>query len=258
MNRLYLLYLIFILSCGSNNSYYLIDYQSFTIYSGLYTHKVWYKEAEIESEEIHIYIDGDGKPWKNRFFISSDPTKKSSVIQSLMDFDYNEKVYFGRPCYHGFSYECRSEDWTYDRYGSHIIKSMNDALTEYLNKKVKNFKSKKIILIGYSGGGAIAVLMARELKYVSKVITLAGNLDIDSWVNLHGYTYLNGSVNPVDLTYGHANLNWLFFFGGEDKNVPYEVMQSNIEIAFPDAKIMVLPGVAHTTGWGKYYEIILY
>ena len=53
-------------------------------------------------------------------------------------------------------------------------------------------------MIGYSGGGTLAQLVAEKFTQTRAVVTLAGNLDLAAWVQLHDYTPLGGSLNPAE------------------------------------------------------------
>lgn len=55
------------------------------------------------------------------------------------------------------------------------------------------------MLVGYSGGGTLAVLTAPRLQGVQAVVTVAANLDIHAWTAHHGYLPLTQSLNPTDM-----------------------------------------------------------
>ena len=50
-----------------------------------------------------------------------------------------------------------------------------------------------VVLIGYSGGGTLAWLMASRIPETTRVVTIAANLDIDEWTRIHGDSPLSGS-----------------------------------------------------------------
>ena len=55
---------------------------------------------------------------------------------------------------------------------------------------------RSVVLIGYSGGGVLAVLIAPQVPG-SAVVTIAANLDVEAWARWHQYTPLSGSLNPA-------------------------------------------------------------
>lgn len=173
-----------------------------------------------KGSRLHVYIEGDGRPFTNRFLIAKDPTPQEPLALKLMGLDNTTSLYLGRPCYFNNSRSdmadanCNAEFWTSARYSEKIVASMIAALRQHLNSK----SYQGISLIGHSGGGALAVLMAARMPEVDQVVTLAGNLDIAAWAKLHNYTPLKHSLNPSDLNLIHTKQ--LHFGGDTDKNVP--------------------------------------
>lgn len=124
-------------------------------------------------------------------------------------------LYIGRPCYllESLTEECDSTLWTSARYSETVIGSLVDVIkTETVGRSVP------LTLIGYSGGGALAVLIAHRLNNVEQVITVAGNLDTDAWVKKQGFVPMSASLNPMR----HARLGGLehvHMAGEEDRNI---------------------------------------
>jgi pimeloyl-ACP methyl ester carboxylesterase len=138
----------------------------------------------------------------------------------LMTSDKSNSLYLGRPCYFNSSRsdmadtDCEPNFWTNARYSEEIVNSMVTALRQHL----KNHPQQGVSLIGHSGGGTLAVLMAARMAEVDQVVTLAGNLDIEAWARLHHYTPLNHSLNPADLK--RLYIKQLHFIGDKDNNIP--------------------------------------
>jgi pimeloyl-ACP methyl ester carboxylesterase len=57
--------------------------------------------------------------------------------------------------------------------------------------------STRLTLVGYSGGGTIAVLLAARRSDVAEVITVAANLDVGYWTQRDGLSPLTGSLDPA-------------------------------------------------------------
>lgn len=144
---------------------------------------------------LHVYLEGDGSPWRHRTIIMPDPTPRSPLMLRLMALDSNPAVYVGRPCYNGAATEpgCDNRLWTSDRYSEIVVASMAGVLRVIAERR----GNPELRLIGHSGGGALALLLAERLDDVRDVVTVAGNLDIDAWTSHHGYTPLYGSLNPA-------------------------------------------------------------
>lgn len=183
---------------------------------------------------LHVYIEGDGRPWWTRTQISSNPTYGRLVALDLMQRDAAPALYIGRPCY--FETEdkhCNPEWWTAKRYSQLVIDSMNAVLDRY------SARFRGVRLFGHSGGGALAYLMASERTDVVSVVTVAANLDIDQWADHHGYSRLTASVNPATRQLPEHVIQ-LHLAGGKDRAVPatlveqFTLKKTAAECAFND------------------------
>jgi pimeloyl-ACP methyl ester carboxylesterase len=110
--------------------------------------------------------------------------------------------------------QCTPKFWASARYSEEVVESMIAALRQHLIAH----PHQGVSLIGHSGGGTLAVLMAARMPEVDQVVTLAGNLDIVAWARLHHYTALHHSLNPADLVILYAKQ--LHFVGENDDNIP--------------------------------------
>jgi pimeloyl-ACP methyl ester carboxylesterase len=172
-------------------------------------------------DEIHVYIEGDGTPWVDGTTVAADPTPRQPVALHLMRRDRAFSVYAGRPCYSGLagSEGCSSALWTSDRYSAAVVSSMRVVVRRLLDA----YGAKRLVLIGYSGGGTLAMLLAPSFDETVAVITVGGNLDVRAWAQWHRYLPLVGSLNPVDLPPLPARIRQLHLVAGRDQNVPPEI-----------------------------------
>lgn len=174
-------------------------------------------------EKLNVYIEGDGLAFLNKNSISSNPTPINSTILKLMGVDKSScKVYIARPCQYYSSAGCSNSYWTNKRFSPEIINSFNQAM-DYLKVKYNN---KDFILIGHSGGGAVASILASKRDDIDFLVTVAPNLDINKWVLLKNLTPLNGSLNPKDYTSKLENLKQYHILGKDDDIIPKEVFFS--------------------------------
>lgn len=209
------------------------------------------------SQSLHVYIEGDGSPWIQRTQIALDPSPRRPLALQLMSKDtLADTLYLGRPCYfnnarYGLADpNCHFRLWTSDRYGEAVVDSMTQALSAALSSQAYD----EVILIGYSGGGTLALLMAQQLETPVKVITLGANLDIDAWTRHHGYTPLYGSLNPARVVnrQGLAQIHWA---GSEDKTVMPEL---NAEfLARLGQEHEVIEGFDHACCWLEAWPELL-
>jgi poly(3-hydroxybutyrate) depolymerase len=112
------------------------------------------------------------------------------------------------------------------------------------------------VLVGYSGGGTLAWLMAREVPQTVAVVTIAANLDVERWAALHGYTPLAGSLDPArspPLPPAVAQVN---FAGARDTDVPPEVAVS-FGRRHRAAKLVVIEDYDHRCCWTQRWPELL-
>jgi len=159
-----------------------------------------------------IYIEGDGLAWVSRSEPSMDPTPRSPVGLLLASLDPSPNViYLARPCqYVRNDPACRQAYWTDRRFSEEVVQSMNEAA----NALTAGRSGGGVHLVGYSGGAAIAVLIASRRRDVISLRTVAGNLDPEAVSRLHGVSQLAGSLNPKDVASTLAGLPQRHFVGG--------------------------------------------
>jgi hypothetical protein len=156
-----------------------------------FRHEIFASSQRVD-EALYVFIEGDGSPWADDGTVAArDPTPLRPLALELAARTPHSVLYLGRPCYfHAHTDTACSPDlWTSARYSRQIVDSMAAATNRY----AASGGFAHVILIGYSGGGALAILMAPQVPATRAVITIAANLDVASWVRLHGYLPLQGS-----------------------------------------------------------------
>lgn len=199
---------------------------------------------------LRVYIEGDGRPWWTRTQVAADPTPRKLPTLDLMALDSGPAIYLGRPCYFTLNDSaCGPQWWTQARYSQQVVQSMNRALDQVATRY------QSIQLIGHSGGGALAMLMASQRSDVSAVVTLAGNLDIDAWTTYHGYTPLHDSLNPIDFNLP-ASIRQLHFVGSNDKALPAWLVQQSAQ-KMKSTEVTIINGADHHCCWLQQWPMIL-
>jgi pimeloyl-ACP methyl ester carboxylesterase len=125
-----------------------------------------------------------------------------------------------------------------------VVASMVAALRGYLALH----PSRQIVLIGYSGGGTLAWLMAVRLPETVALVTIAANLDTEAWTRLHGYSPLAGSLNPATAPPLSAGVAQRHYAGARDANVPPSVARAFAR-HHPGASVIEVADFDHVCCW---------
>lgn len=212
-----------------------------------------FKHLVIENSHpgrhLRIYIEGDGLPWIRERRIAVDPTPDDPYLLRLMTEDVQPAIYLGRPCYFGTatSESCRPALWTSERYGDSVVSSMCDAA----NRLSFERNAKTVGLIGYSGGGAIAVAMRRCVRDLSAITTIAGNLDIEAWAAYHGYAPVELPSPPESAAASGERLVETHWQCLQDKTVPPSITDKYFD-RHPQARRIIVDDCEHADGWERY------
>lgn len=175
-------------------------------------------------DTMNIYIEGDGAAWITPYHPPHDPTPAYPVALALAGADPLLKVaYLGRPCQYLNEEELKRCDlayWTEKRFSPEVIAAYDTAVSRLMQQ----MGVRRIRLIGYSGGGVIATLLAGSRGDVDELITVASPLSVSAWVAWHNASPLTGSLDPADLT-GRLPLS-IHFVGRRDKVVAVSVVEA--------------------------------
>lgn len=202
-------------------------------------------------QRLHVYLEGDGRPWERGLIPAAEPTTRDSVVLPLMAGDPAASLYLGRPCYNGHAIDpvCDSTLWTRARYADRVVASMAAALQRFAEQN----GYPELVLIGHSGGGTLALLLAERLPGTIAVVTLAGNYDIDRWTDYHGYQPLQDSINPARRQPGRVP-EW-HLLGERDTNIPPALFESALR-ARPHAQVIRVDA-DHNRGWQAIWPKML-
>jgi len=203
------------------------------------------------TSRLFVFLDGDGSPWLDAGTrISSDPTPRAPLALELATHTPGAVLYLGRPCYFEHNPACISDLWTTARYSNRVVDSMAAALNHYVAER--GFDD--VILIGYSGGGALGALMAPRVPGVTALLTIAANLDTDAWTHAHSYRPLTGSLNPAHEA-PLAIREW-HVVGARDTNVPPSINRAYFERLAPD-RVWSYADADHACCWVALWPQIL-
>jgi acetyl esterase/lipase len=116
--------------------------------------------------------------------------------------------------------------------------------------------STRLALFGHSGGATLAVLLAERFPETIAVVTLAGNLDIEAWARIHGYTPLRDSLNPIARRPLSRGILQKHYVGTLDRNVTPGMLRHFAE-SHPDSRVVAIPGFDHDCCWNGLWPTVL-
>ncbi|WP_085783363.1 dienelactone hydrolase family protein [Candidatus Nucleicultrix amoebiphila] len=228
------------------------DFRQETINVSSFTLLSYVKKAV--SKTLRVYIEGDGLAWASEDEISPDPTPKDPLALrlALLDHSADSVSYLSRPCQYIMSTKCEPSLWTDKRFSAEIIESYTGALDQ-LKKQIG---AERLVLMGYSGGGTLALLLAAHRQDVDQVITFAGVLDTDAWVKHFDLSPLRGSLNPADFLMQLKSVKQTHFIGSEDDVVPSVVGMSYLKRFKKVSHIqsLTVPDLSHYRGWETFWD----
>jgi hypothetical protein len=242
--------LIFINSCDSKKK--LLHYAEKNNFTQKIYHKFGFEILTLQkisdnNKPLTIYIEGDGFAYVNKYRASSNPTPRFNLLFDLIKEDKSPNIiYLARPCQYILNKKCDKKYWTSDRFSSEIIAAIYSIIDE--------FKDYKIDLIAYSSGAFIALQMKQ--KNINTIRTIAGNLDLESFVNFH-------KISPLE----HEKIDYerlskipqIHFVGLSDKIISPIISRSYQEkLQIKNClKIVEVENATHSKNWQKNWKKLL-
>ena len=226
------------------------------ISSGSFSLTTFRKQSDQDRTLLVLYIEGDGLAFQRKGLLSPDPTPLSMLTLELVEKDPHPSVlYLARPCQ--FLPEdalkgCNPKYWSTHRYSEDVVAAMEGAIRQAA------YGYKHIALIGYSGGGTIATLIAARRQDVAWLVTIAANLDHKSWTSLHQITPLSGSLNAADFAESTQHVPQLHLAAEKDKVVPFAVTRAFLDKMTNQTRVTVktIPEFDHECCWSRAWPAL--
>ena len=265
MKSLFLIFVVFLAGCSSSTS--LSGIQQISA-KGQFIEKhiqappfllTSYEKINDKNGMAHIYIEGDGRAWLSKKRPSLDPTPKNPVAFKLAAKDPTHNVvYLARPCQYTKMINgtpCDQKYWTSHRFAPEVIEAMNNALEDIKQRH----QLTRFHLIGFSGGGNIAPLLANRRDDILSLRTVAGNLDHQLQSKIHNVSPMLHSLSAKDIAHHISHIPQIHFIGREDKIVPYPLYESykNASGASQCVRSQIVEGVSHIKGWESMWKSLL-
>lgn len=222
-----------------------------TIHTTLFVLKAYGPLIQTKNDSLIIYIEGDGLAWLSVDRPSDNPTPQVPIGLKMAIHNKNPStVYLARPCQFVLNQAwigCRRAYWTNLRFSPEVIYSMNQAI-DYLKHY---YHAKRILLVGYSGGGTIGALIAAKRADVTRLITVAAMLDTKQWAQQESLTPLYGSLNPADSWKDLRSIPQTHWIGGKDTVVSKDVTLAFANHFPPEERptVRLVPAFDHVCCW---------
>lgn len=206
---------------------------------------------------LTIYVEGDGMAWRSRNEPSADPTPRKAMGLALAAADLTPNVvYLARPCQYtprAANPSCEITYWTDKRYSEKIVRAINQAVAHY----AAQVPGQRLHLVGFSGGGALVVLVAARRSDVASLRTVAGNLDHVAVNRHHKVSAMPESLNAIDVAKQVAAIPQIHFTGENDQIVPPFIAQRFVSIAGKCAQARLVQGMSHDDDWNRLWPELL-
>jgi hypothetical protein len=203
-------------------------------------------------KNINIYIEGDGLSYIYGS-VSDNPTPINPVGLKLFLKDTNRcKIYLSRPYQFINNKKANKRLWSELRYSNLTVNFYINVLNEIKRK----YNDKSFTLIGYSGGGTIAALIASKRNDIKKLILIASNLDLKKWYEIHYLKPSKYDLNPADFSKRLEKIKQIIIIGQNDKNVNYKVIKSYLSHFKnkKNIKVLIIQNMKHNDKWDEFWK----
>lgn len=215
-----------------------------------------YQKVTNPSAPYVVYIEEDGAIGDIR--VSDDPTPRKSRALRLAMLDKRPNVvYVSRPCqyvkYLGqeFSAGCDQRYWSDMIMSDPVIESVNSVINQVT-------KQAPVHLVGGSGGGSVAVLVAARNSHVKSILTIGANLDHAAFRALHRVSRMGHSLDPINYVDVVARIPQLHVSCGKDIIVPPFIVDKFVSSsAGKCAQHVIIPNIDHYKGWEDAWPSVL-
>lgn len=155
------------------------------------------KDAPSQGDLLTVVIEGDGDAHDSQGRPSADPTPKDPLgFRIAQAWPQGPVAWLGRPCQYVTDPACTPANWTTARYSEAAVAVSSLAIDDLKRQS----RATRLRLVGWSGGGTMAALVAARRTDVVALVTLAAPLDLAAWAQWHGASPLTGSLDPATIS----------------------------------------------------------
>lgn len=205
------------------------------------------------TDRVTVYVESDGAPWRLPDEPPPDPTPVRPLVLRMAIADPSPAVvYLGRPCQYLSLIElsnCDPSLWIRGRFSNEAVTVMNQAV----DQAKRTYGASEVNLVGYSGGGAMAALIAERRTDVKCLVTIAAPLDTSAWTDALRVSRLDLSLNPADAAEKLRSVQQTHFTGSRDQTVPASTAKRFFE-RVTGATVITKEGYDHRCCWDEEWS----
>ncbi|MCZ7655295.1 MAG: hypothetical protein M5R42_15030 [Rhodocyclaceae bacterium] len=183
------------------------------------------------------------------------PPPRRPVALLLAERDPSPQVaYLGRPCQYLGEAErakCGAVYWSSRRYVQRVVDAMDAAVT----RLKASAGADRLRLVGHSGGGVIAALLALRRNDVDSLVTVAAPLSLTAWTDRHGLSPLEKALDPMRLAETGRLPPAVHFAGEADEVVPPDIVAEFARRR--GGRLETLTGFDHDCCWARNWPELL-
>ena len=213
------------------------------------------QDLATRASTMTIYIEGDGASWLFKTIPPRNPTPSQSLVAAMAAEDQNQFVmYLARPCQFiavQTLKECDESMWTDGRFSTQVIAMSNQAI----DRALLNVPAVRLNLVGHSGGGTLATLIAAQRSDVNCLVTMASPLDITAWARALLIAPLTRSQNPAEPNANLKQIRQTHYLGENDRIVTKESIGRYRNFP-PQTEFITISGFDHQKFWLEHWPML--
>jgi len=170
-----------------------------------------------QGDRLRVYLEGDGNSFKaGRLTEDPTPDRALGLELAVADDTPHPVLYLARPCQFGLKggagLPCLPRYWDEKRFGREIL----DAVSSAVDQAKSWAGADAVEIVGYSGGGVVAALLAAERADVSRLVTVVAPLDTLAWTRDRSDDPLDEQQNPAGRAARLAGVPQAHVHGADD------------------------------------------
>jgi hypothetical protein len=223
------------------------------IQAGHFTLQAFLPTQLVKAETAVIYLEGDGLAWLDYETPSNDPSPINPIALRLaIAQPVGLAAYLARPCQfqRALAESCPRKYWTQSRFSPEVVQATSQAIDALKSQ----LSVHSLVLVGYSGGGTLAALVAAQRHDVIRLLTVASVLDTTTWAERMRLSPLLGSSNPALEIERWVSIPQRHLIGDKDKTIPLNIWEEQKRwLQGASVTFEIIHGFDHRCCWSEIW-----